>query len=130
MAFAAKGDVQEEIRRDLGGDLRMSGWRRVKFDAGFDVTSDHTAVLSPRPTAPWKVLEDGRSGKEAAFPKGRRRRKVYRTPVGLRTATSERPWRSGKTRGKNTMGRATVVIARKTPERVHKHTTAVLRRHF
>ena len=129
VALAGKFDVLDEVESDIGPDRRMSNWR-LKFNAGYEVTSNTTAVLTPRPIGPWYVLNEGRRGKQEAYPRGRRKRKIYRTPWGLRTATRGKPWRSGKSRGHNTWDNAVKVIERKTPERVHKETLKVIGKHF
>ena len=63
-------------------------------------------------------------------PKGRRRSKVYATPFGLRTATRDHPWTGSSSRGKRTWTKAALTIERKTPQRVHEQTTAVIGQHF
>lgn len=125
----AKRDVTQKVTRDLGSDLKMSGWGRFKFTAGFDLTSDHSLELKPRPVGPWFVLDRGRQAKPAGLPK-RRRHKVYATPHGPRTASKTNPWPVGPTRGHNTWSDAVDVIARETPARIDRHTQTVIARHF
>ena len=127
VSLAAKKDVESEIRSDIGADMRMSNWK-VKFGAGYRLTSDSNSILQPRPPGPWQVLEFGRRGKPGAFPRGRRRSKVYNTPVGLRTATQGAKWTSGKSKGQGTFRRATTVIGRETPKRVNRELVAAIRK--
>lgn len=129
VAVDAKRDVDHEVVRDLGPDRKMSGWGRFKFGSGFELLNDHTAELKPRPPGPWNVLEHGRKAKPAGQPK-RGKRKVYRTPHGLRTATKAHPFRQGATRGHKTWSIATRTIAARTPERVHEHTQTAIARRF
>ena len=129
VALDAKKDIRKEVADDIGGDRQMSNWGRFKFDAGYDIESDHRAVILPRPANPWQVLEKGRRGGHKV-PKGRRRSKVYATPFGLRTATRDHPWTGSSSRGKRTWTKAALTIERKTPQRVHEQTTAVIGRHF
>jgi hypothetical protein len=130
VSVAAKKDIDAKVVRDLGSDRKFSNWGKFKFGSGFDLTSDSTSVVKPRPVGPWFVLEQGRKGKADAFPKGRRRRKVYKTPWGLRTATRASPWRSGKTKGKGTLTDATKEIGKRTPERIEAETLRAIGKHF
>jgi len=125
VALAAKGDVLDQVGNDVGSDRRMSGWGRVRFNAGYELTSDHTAELEPRPSGPWGVLEHGRKAKPAGQPK-RKTHKVYRTPAGLRTASRERPFRQGSTRGHRTWSVAVRKIDAETPKRVDDEMGRVL----
>lgn len=125
----AKRDVLEEAARDLGPDRRMSGWGRFQFGAGYEVRGSSSVAISPRPAGPWVVLERGRRAKPGGIPK-RRRTKVYRTPYGPRSASSARPWPVGRTRGHRTFTVAVRRISERTPQRVHDHTEAHLRRVF
>lgn len=129
VANDGKGDVREITTLDLGPDRRMSNWGRFRFDAGYDVTSDHTAEIKPRPAAPWEVLDRGRKGGHKV-PKGRRRLKRYRTPQGIRSASRDQPWTGSKSRGLRTWTKAQVTISRRTPQRVHEHTVKIIGRHF
>ena len=129
VALEAKNDIHTEAARDLGSDRRMSGWGRFRFSAGYDLTSDHTAEIKPRPAGPWVVLERGRRGKAAGQPK-RKRTKVYRTPWGLRTATKSAPFRTGGTRGHRTWTIAMRTVERETPQRIQQHARRTIARHF
>jgi hypothetical protein len=128
VALDAKNDVREHIVEDLGLDRKFSGWK-PRLDARYDVINDHQAVIEPRPAGVFKVLDAGRRARSGGLPK-RAKRKVYRTPWGLRTATRNKRWRIGATRGKGTWTKAVHTIADKAPERVDKHTVAVLSRHL
>lgn len=129
VALAAKGDVRDEAADELGPDRRMSGWTRIRFDAGYDVTGPTTAEVTPRPAGPWAVLNFGRRAKASGLPR-RKRAKVYRTPWGLRTATPAHPFRQGATRGHYTWTRAVHRIAEQTPRRVQAEERAALARVF
>lgn len=127
VAFDAKKDIEAEVRRDLGADQKMSGWGKFRFTAGYELTSNHTALLGVRPAGPWQVLESGR--RATSLPK-RRRSKVYATPHGLRTATKDKPFRIGAARGHHTFTIAVRKIERETPDRIHRHTVAAIAAHF
>lgn len=65
-AQAYKSSVLEQARKDTGGDGRMSRWGRksggTTLSAGYKVggsQSSPEALLTPRPSGPWRVLEDG-----------------------------------------------------------------------
>lgn len=125
VGVAAKRDVTDQVGRDIGRDQRMSNWGRFKFRSGFEV--DRGMVdLRPRPVNPWRVLEQGRKGGHK-IPKGRRRRKVYRTPQGLRTATREKPWVGSSSRGLRTWTKSAVKIERESGERVQEAVREQLR---
>lgn len=128
VALAAKRDAETELDSDLGSDRRFSGWSRVRLSVGFDLRSGHEAVVKPRPSGPWSVLDGGRKA-GARVPK-RRSKVTLSTPYGPRTYTRDNPLRLGSTRGKDTWKRATTVIGRETPGRVHKEVQDVLRKVF
>lgn len=130
VAYRGKKDVMTEVVKDLGPDMRMRNWGRFRFGAGYELTSNTSATLTPRPAGPWRVLNFGRYGKPRAYPRGRRRKKIYRTPMGPRTATQASGWASGRTQGKRTFENAAKVIARRTPERVHEATSKAISKHF
>jgi len=119
VSVEAKKDVDKEVVASLGGDRKFSNWG-VRFGSGFEVVSDSRSELKPRPLGPWLVLEKGRKGKAAAYPRGRRRRKVYRTPWGPRVATQANPWRSGKTAGRKVWTKAGKPIVSETPKRFRR----------
>lgn len=127
VATLGKGDVLKEVENDVGSDRKMSGWR-PKFNARYDLTGPGVATIRAVPPGPWKVLEDGRRN-GVTLPK-RKRRKVYRTPRGLRTATKEKPFTLGGTTGKGTFRKAQTVIARKTPDRIRDETNKLLKSYW
>lgn len=112
VAVEAKADILAEARRDVGADLRMSGWRRIRFGAGFELLDDTTAEIGGRPPGPWGVLEFGRRA-------GRRHSRKRGRVVG---------W--GPTQGKGTFNRATREISRDAPARIHRATVKAIARHF
>ena len=128
VAVAAKKDVAVEVVKDVGADLRMSGWARVRFDSGFKLVSDHVAKLTPRPAGPWMVLEDGR---KAAASSKRSKPGIRATPWGPRTykAGGVRA-RVGRTAGHHTFQHATTTIKRETPRRVHTEVVRALQEVF
>lgn len=83
-----KDRLLDNARRDTGGDLRLSRWRRrygasgtgqsPKLGAGYDVfgTLNAKAVLRPRPYGIWALLEGGtvpHTIKPFRYARGRRR---------------------------------------------------------
>jgi len=70
VALEAKKGLLDASKAEVGSDGTMSGWRRqskkrpnakkVRFRAGFELTSDHKAEFKPKPNGLWKVLEIGR----------------------------------------------------------------------
>ena len=98
----AKKDAAAAAQRDLGGSF--SNWRRnrpIRLDARFDHKGPGQLLVQPvrRSGGPWKVAESGRS---AGLSKGRKRK-----------------GRVGRTEGFGTWTKATTVINRETPRRVH-----------
>jgi len=140
VGVAAKRDVSDAVRGDLGGDEFMSGFtyrgaarKPVKFASGFTIRADNVVVLKPRPAGPWSVLEDGRKATrapKAAGAKRRRRVATYGTPWGPRSYSSDRPLLIGPTQGKHSFRKASVVIARRTPDRVRAEVSKALREVF
>jgi hypothetical protein len=100
--------IEKEVRKDFGGDLAMSNWRRppkrrVPLRGRFDQPDDNRLVFgpsSPKLTGIWQVAEQGRrSGSKVKRPN---------------RVTGRRPPSSwGATRGKRTWSRATDAIADK-----------------
>jgi hypothetical protein len=85
----AKKTLEQHTQRDLGSDMRFSGWKRAgKLATGFEFEGDNKIVFAPRNQGPWTVLNDGRH-RGNKFSRRRRRN------VG---------W--GPTRGKNTWDEA------------------------
>jgi hypothetical protein len=83
-----KDRLLDNARRDTGGDLRLSRWRRrygasgtgvsPKLGAGYDIfgTLNAKAVLRPRPYGIWALLEGGTVAhtiKPFRYARGRRR---------------------------------------------------------
>jgi hypothetical protein len=98
----AKGEALDVARRDLGGDLRFSGFaRKVNLGAGYD-TGD-PVVLNLRPAGLWVLLDGGRKRSKPIVPKRRRaaksppRPKAVRTPDGWRASSRSTPSRGKKT---------------------------------
>jgi hypothetical protein len=62
-ADAYKAAVLVQGRKDSGGDLRLSRWGKngIRLNAGYELKGNvnASAVLTPRPAGPWRVLEDG-----------------------------------------------------------------------
>ena len=97
--------VEKEVRKDFGGDLAMSNWRRrkpVKLRVGFEVPKDSLLEFNPKPTGLWQVAEQGR--RSGARPP-RRRRSARRGPSS---------W--GPSKGKQTWTRSQRELVAKTPE--------------
>ena len=59
VAYLAKQDALAALDADLPG-RKFTHWR-PKLGVGYEITSDTTATLAPRPGGPWKVLDEGRS---------------------------------------------------------------------
>ena len=99
VAFLAKQDALQALDGDLPG-RKFTHWR-PKLGVGYEITSDTTATLAPRPGGPWKVLDEGRS------PGGKYSRKRRRFVA----------W--GSTHGRHTWQHAVVYkVGQETPGRV------------
>ena len=71
IGLAAKDDIAKEVRKDAGGNLAMSGWRRgkpVQITGRYDFKNTTSVVISPEKGAggPMRVLNDGRNQGNAA----------------------------------------------------------------
>lgn len=127
VGVAAKADVDEAARRDLGADRAFSGWkyrggsgRRPVLTSGFEQPTSSRLVLTPRPSGPWVVAEHGRnatSAPKASGAKRRRRVATYRTPWGLRSFASDKPLRIRGTAGKGTWTTAVRLVEERSAER-------------
>jgi hypothetical protein len=91
----AKEVALDNVRRDLGSDMKMSG-KPVRLGAGFDL--GNPVVLHLRPAGLWFLVEDGRKRRGTIRPKRRGGKKAVRTPQGLRATSSY-----GRSRGLNTL---------------------------
>lgn len=60
LGVAAKKDVAEAVRADLGGDLKFSGWARFNLASGFEHMGPGWILLVARPRGPFNVAEHGR----------------------------------------------------------------------
>lgn len=110
IALAAKNDALTALDRDRPG-RKFHNWK-PKLSVGYDVTSDTTAVVKPRPSGPWKVLNDGRR-------RGRKYVRKRKRVIG---------W--GPTKGKDTWTKAHAEIVAKTPNRVDDEVQKHLRKVF
>lgn len=113
---AAKDDVAEAVRRDLG-DLSMSNWRRgrpIQLVARYDMVGDTGLAVTPakRARGPMRVLQEGR---RAGVSKGRRGRA---------------PRRYGSSAGKGTWTNATRLVERRTTGRVAPEVRKAIARQF
>jgi hypothetical protein len=93
----AKEEALDAVRRDLGGDMAFSGWRRkVKLGAGYDIGKP--VILNLRPAGMWFLAEDGRKRSKKFGPKRRGGKKAVLTPRGPRANST-----STRSRGLNTL---------------------------
>lgn len=104
-ALAARPIIEDVARKDLGGDLRFSGWKRagnlgVKWK---DPESDGSIVLLAKPPGPWKVLERGRRAGSKTRVRGKNKGRTFH-------------W--GSTFGKGTWTFATGELDRDLPSKV------------
>lgn len=127
VAFSAKKDGMKELVHDVGGDLRMRGWK-LKFNVRYDILTDETAQVYPTPSGPWSVLDRGRLS--AVAPKRKRGNRHMLTPWGYRTYSKGKPLAIGPTKGKHTWYRASNTMHRETPKRVHIAVQKVMREVF
>lgn len=97
--------IDREVRKDFGGDLAMSNWRRrrpVKLRSGFEQPADNTLAFNPKPAGLWQVAEQGRrSGSRTRRRRGGNRQTVTKT------------W--GASKGKFTWTRSQRQLVDKTP---------------
>jgi hypothetical protein len=128
VGMSAKRELSDEGMKAIGDDLRMSGWKRGgKLNSGFDLTSDTSLAITPRPYGLWMVVERGR--RETTAPRrGRPRTVVLRTPFGPRTYSHERPLRIGATRGRRSLTIARERNERTAPTQVFQSVTEDLRK--
>lgn len=108
---------EEEIRRDAGGDMRLSGWghkKPVKLSARFKVRRDGVVEVYPVPIGIVAVMTDGRTGRSGnmMLPGRRTRSDRIHLRIGNRypVFTREKPLRLGPTRGMGTGKRARIRI--------------------
>ena len=59
VAFQAKQDATQALRSDLPAG-KFTNWK-PKLSVGYEILDDTSAKIYPRPSAPWKVLDVGRS---------------------------------------------------------------------
>ena len=119
VGVAAKKDLRVEAERTVGTDLKFSGWPRGgKLSSGFEVTSNTTLTLSPRPYGVWVVADRGR--KATTAPRRGKKSSVVtmKTPWGPRSYTKASPLHIGRTRGHRTLTLARERIEQETPKRV------------
>lgn len=130
----AQGDIKDAVRGDLG-DTSMSGWRRGSpIDASatrVTANGDGSVTVSPagKSAGPMRVLESGRQ----AYTAGDSRTAGFRTRKrdGARVQKNRRVKRNvGATKGKGTWSDAEQLIDQRTPRRVYRETTKVLREVF
>ena len=137
MAQEAQKIAAVEVSRDLGGDIKFSGWApalvtQVKF------TSTGAAVVHPTRTSagPFTVAESGRNQGNAAGFSGpgvnRRTGATSRTKSGgirKQRARGAKRW-NGVTRGCGTSSRAVAVMEKKMPKVAEDGVRKVMVRHF
>lgn len=61
LGVEAKKDITAAAKRDLGGDTKFSGWKRVSLNSGFRHRGRGRIIIDPKPLGPWRVAEEGRS---------------------------------------------------------------------
>lgn len=112
----AKADIRAEAAIVLGPDRKPSGWPRAgALDGGYDVTSNTTLTVKPRPYGVAVVFEDGRKGGTA--PK-RRKSITMATPYGPRTFLKAEPMQLGRTHGHRVLTLSRERMDRETPGRL------------
>lgn len=129
VGVAAKRDLRTEAERTVGTDLKFSGRPRGgKLSSGFEVTSNTSITVSPRPYGLWVVADRGRKATTAP----RRGKKgsvvVMKTPWGPRSYTKASPLRIGRTRGHRTLTLAREQIEQETPKRIFEGVQRELRK--
>lgn len=112
VGVAAKKDLDQSIKRDLGGDNKFSGWA-PRLGSGFEHTAGGRITLTPRPPGPWTVAESGRFRGSRVARKGRYRGRR----VGWGNTAPKRSWSDG-------VG----IITRDTPERALTEIVALVRK--
>jgi len=115
VGMEGKKIATKALKSDLG-DTSMSNWRRgkpINLTPRFDIT-DSVVEIGPakRAKGPWRVLEEGRKAGTSRGTKKRASRPV------------------SASRGKGTWTSAVNEMERDLVKVAHKHTTAVLRKHF
>jgi hypothetical protein len=71
VGVAAKKDMGHAIAKDLGGDNRFSGWKRVRLTVGFEHIKPGAIQLAPRINGPMQVAEQGRGPSKTGMTKGK-----------------------------------------------------------
>jgi hypothetical protein len=101
--LAAKKSALKAASDSLGGDRRMSGFKRGgALSAGFDYSGGTSVTVNYRPAGKWKLAEEGRKGtKRVTAGRGRRKgagkARAFSTPDGPRAAFTSKPSRGLKT---------------------------------
>lgn len=119
--MAAKKAALEAAARDLGGDRKMSGFKRGgALTAGFDQAGPTSVLIKFRPPGKWILADQGRKNeKRVVAGKGRRtgsgRVRAFRTPDGPRRAFDSKP-----SRGLGTLKDAKREAAKDVPKAAHK----------
>lgn len=101
VALRAKRDAEHALDADLPG-RKFTNWR-PKLSVGYTVLDDTSATVRPRPSGPWKVLNDGRKAGQK-YSRKRGQNVGWGATVGKGTWTVD----------------AAPVIRRETPGRVDK----------
>lgn len=136
-AERAQKIATEEARRDVGGDLKFSGWAPLLETQIKTKPNGVTALMPTRSGAgPWTVAQFGRNQGNASGFSGpginRRTGITSRTRAGnLRRvrAVRARRW-NGTTRGKGTADRAIARMEKELPKIADVGVRKVMRKHF
>ena len=119
--MAGKAAALKAAGGDLGGDRRMSGFKRGgALSAGFDFVGPSSVVIKYRPAGKWVLADQGRKRtKRVVAGRGRRAgaggARMFRTPDGPRRAFT-----SGPSRGLGTLKDAKVEASKEVPKAAHK----------
>lgn len=90
VARESKKIGMRHLTGDLGGDRKFTNWR-PRLSVGYELENEGVAKIIPRPSGPWKVLDQGRGrgsriARRGAY-KGRR--------VGWGPTAGRGTWTSG-----------------------------------
>lgn len=93
---AGKKAAQDTIKRSLGADMRMSGFRRknTKLGAGYDVGKP--VILNLRPKGLVLLADHGRRRSKRITPRKRGGKRAVLTPQGPRAWSTSTPSRGLK----------------------------------